>query len=144
MTILTAQEAQQIRLNKRSVSHDTYKLLFEIVIQNVKLKSEMNQTRLRYKIPAYVLGRPAINCHHASRYISEKLKFYGYKSHFFEHNGAHFVDVDWSLEKAKPHKKKRDVKREKQIDTNIRSNPAEAVRRLEMIKLQLQNTMKKK
>jgi hypothetical protein len=143
MVVLTAADAQQIRLAKRSVSHETYKMLFEIVIQRVRMKAEMDHTAFRYKIPHYILGRPSINCHHAARYVSEKLKFYGYKSSFHEDSGSFFVDIDWSREPVKVSKKPRDVRRAKVVDTSVKSNPGEAVRRMELIKLQLQNSMKK-
>lgn len=143
MVVLTAADAQQIRLAKRSVSHETYKMLFEIAIQRVKLKAEMDQTSLSYRVPHYMMGRPAINVHHAARYISEKLRFYGYKASFREAEGSFYVDIDWSREPVKVQKKPRDVRRPK-VDASVKSNPAEAVRRMEKIKLQLQNTLKKK
>jgi hypothetical protein len=144
MTVLTAAEAQQIRLAKRSVSHETYKMLFEIAIQRVRIKAELDHTSFRYKIPHYILGRPAIRVHHAARYVSEKLRFYGYKTSFHEDNGTFFVDIDWSREPVKVAKKPRDVRRPKIVDTSVKSNPQEAVRRMELIKLQLQNSMKKR
>ena len=143
MVVLTAADAQQIRLAKRSVSHETYKMLFEIALQRVKLKAEMDHTSLSYRVPHYMMGRPAINVHHAARYISEKLRFYGYKASFREADGSFYVDIDWSREPVKVQKKPRDVRRPK-VDASVKSNPAEAVRRMEKIKLQLQNTLKKK
>jgi len=143
MVVLTAADAQQIRLAKRSVSHETYKMLFEIVIQRIKLKAEMDHTSLSYRVPHYMMGRPTIRVHHAARYISEKLRFYGYKASFREADGSFYVDIDWSREPVKVQKKPRDVRRPK-VDTSVKSNPAEAVRRMEKIKLQLQNTLKKK
>ena len=143
MVVLTAADAQQIRLAKRSVSHETYKMLFEIALQRVKLKAEMDHTSLSYRVPHYMMGRPAINVHHAARYISEKLRFYGYKASFREAEGSFYVDIDWSREPVKVQKKPRDVRRPK-VDASVKSNPAEAVRRMEKIKLQLQNTLKKK
>jgi len=143
MVVLTAADAQQIRLAKRSVSHETYKMLFEIVIQRIKLKAEMDHTSLSYRVPHYMMGRPTIRVHHASRYISEKLRFYGYKASFREADGSFYVDIDWSREPVKVQKKPRDVWRPK-VDASVKSNPAEAVRRMEKIKLQLQNTLKKK
>ena len=143
MVVLTAADAQQIRLAKRSVSHETYKMLFEIALQRVKLKAELDHTSLSYRVPHYMMGRPAINVHHAARYISEKLRFYGYKASFREADGSFYVDIDWSREPVKVQKKPRDVRRPK-VDASVKSNPAEAVRRMEKIKLQLQNTLKKK
>jgi len=143
MVVLTAADAQQIRLAKRSVSHETYKMLFEIVIQRIKLKAEMDHTSLSYRVPHYMMGRPTIRVHHAARYISEKLRFYGYKASFREADGSFYVDIDWSREPVKVQKKPRDVRRPK-VDASVKSNPAEAVRRMEKIKLQLQNTLKKK
>jgi len=142
MVVLTAADAQNIRLAKRNVSHETYKLIFEMIINRIKNKAEMNQTSLRYRIPHFLVGRPAINVHHAARYVSEKLRFYGYKSSFHEIQGNYFVDVDWSREPIKVPKKPRDVKRPKQTTTP--TGTQEAMRRLETIKLQLQNTLKKK
>jgi hypothetical protein len=144
MVVFTASDAAQVRLIKREVSHETYKMLFEIAIQRVKLKAEHDHTSLSYRIPHYMLGRPAINVHHAARYISEKLRFYGYKASFREAEGSFYVDIDWSIEPVRVHKKPRDVKRPKVIDASVKSNPAEAVRRMEKIKLQLQNTLKRK
>ena len=144
MVVLTAADAQQIRLAKRSVSHETYKMLFEIALQRVKLKAELDHTSLSYRVPHYMMGRPAINVHHAARYISEKLRFYGYKASFREADGSFYVDIDWSREPVKVQKKPRDVRRPKVIDASVKSNPQEAVRRMEKIKLQLQNTLKKK
>jgi len=143
MVVLTAADAQSIRLAKRSVSHETYKMLFEIVIQRIKLKAEMDHTSLSYRVPHYMMGRPTIRVHHAARYISEKLRFYGYKASFREADGSFYVDIDWSREPVKVQKKPRDVRRPK-VDASVKSNPAEAVRRMEKIKLQLQNTLKKK
>jgi hypothetical protein len=143
MTILTAQEAQQIRLAKRQVSHETYKMLFGAALQLVTRRANANETSVIYKIPHYILGRPTINVKHAARYISEKLAIYGYKTRFYEINDTFFVNIDWSIEKVIVPKKPRDVKRPKVIDTSIQSNPAEAVRRMELIKLALQNSMKK-
>jgi hypothetical protein len=143
MTILTAQEAQQIRLAKRQVSHETYKMLFGAALQLVTRRANANETSVIYKIPHYILGRPTINVKHAARYISEKLAIYGYKTRFYEINDTFFVNIDWGIEKVIIPKKPRDVKRPKVIDTSIQSNPAEAVRRMELIKLALQNSMKK-
>jgi len=143
MTILTAQEAQQIRLAKRQVSHETYKMLFGAALQLVTRRANANETSVIYKIPHYILGRPTINVKHAARYISEKLAIYGYKTRFYEINDTFYVNIDWGIEKVIVPKKPRDVKRPKVIDTSIQSNPAEAVRRMELIKLALQNSMKK-
>jgi len=144
MVVFTASDAAQVRLAKKSVSHETYKMLFEIVIQRIRLKAEHNHTSLSYRVPHYMMGRPTIRVHHAARYISEKLRFYGYKSSFREAEGLFYVDIDWSREPVTVQKKPRDVRRPKVIDANIKSNPAEAVRRMEKIKLQLQNTLKRK
>ena len=144
MVVLTAADAQSIRLAKKSVSHETYKMLFEIVIQRIRLKAEHNHTSLSYRVPHFMIGRPTIRVHHAARYISEKLRFYGYKASFREAEGSFYVDIDWSREPVKVQKKPRDVKRPKVIDASVKSNPAEAVRRMEKIKLQLQNTLKRK
>ena len=144
MVVFTAADAAQVRLAKKSVSHETYKMLFEIAIQRVKLKAEHNHTSLSYRIPHFMIGRPTIRVHHAARYISEKLRFYGYKASFREAEGSFYVDIDWSREPVKVQKKPRDVKRPKVIDASVKSNPAEAVRRMEKIKLQLQNTLKRK
>ena len=143
MTILTAQEAQQIRLAKRQVSHETYKQLFGAALQLVTRRANANETSVIYKVPHYILGRPTINVKHAARYISEKLAIYGYKTRFYEINDTFFVNIDWSVEKVIIPKKPKDVKRAKVIDTSIQSNPAEAVRRMELIKLALQNSMRK-
>jgi hypothetical protein len=143
MTILTAQEAQQIRLAKRQVSHETYKQLFGAALQLVTRRANANETSVIYKIPHYILGRPTINVKHAARYISEKLAIYGYKTRFYEINDTFYVNIDWGIEKVIVPKKPRDVKRPKVVDTSIQSNPAEAVRRMEIIKLALQNSMKK-
>ena len=143
MVVLSAQDAQQIRLSKRSVSHETYKILFGSAIQLVKRHAEANNTRVVYKVPHFVLGRPTINVKHAARYISEKLALYGYKSRYYEMNNAYFVEIDWSIAKVVVDKKPRDIRRPKVLDADIKSNPAEAVRRMETIKLALQNAMKK-
>ena len=143
MTILTAQDAQQIRLAKRQVSHETYKMLFGAALQLVTRRANANETSVIYKVPHYILGRPTINVKHAARYISEKLAIYGYKTRFYEINDTFFVNIDWSIEKVIVPKKPRDVKRPKVVDTSIQSNPAEAVRRMELIKLALQNSMRK-
>ena len=143
MTILTAQDAQQIRLAKRQVSHETYKMLFGAALQLVTRRANANETSVVYKVPHYILGRPTINVKHAARYISEKLAIYGYKTKFYEINDNYFVSIDWSVEKVIVPKKPKDVKRAKVIDTSIQSNPTEAVRRMELIKLALQNSMKK-
>lgn len=141
MTILTAQDAQQIRLAKKSVNHETYKMLFHTAIQRIKSRCEMNQTKLQYRIPNFILGRPAINTKHAARYVSEKLKIYGYKSAFYSIHGHWYIDADWSIEPVKVHKKPRDIRRAKVVDTSIQSNPQEAIRRMELIKMQLKNSM---
>jgi hypothetical protein len=143
MTILTAQDAQQIRLAKRQVSHETYKMLFGAALQLVTRRANANETSVVYKVPHYILGRPTINVKHGARYIAEKLAIYGYKTRFYEINDTYFVEIDWSIEKVIIPKKPKDVKRPKVVDTSIQSNPSEAVRRMELIKLALQNSMKK-
>jgi len=143
MVVLSAQDAQQIRLSKRSVSHETYKILFGSAIQLVKRHAEADNTNVVYKVPHFVLGRPTINVKHAARYISEKLALYGYKSRYYEVNNAYFVEIDWSIAKVVVEKKPRDIRRPKVLDADIKSNPAEAVRRMETIKLALQNAMRK-
>lgn len=143
MVILSAQDAQQIRLAKREVSHATYKLLFENVIALIRRRAEANETDVVYRVPHYVLGRPSINVKHAARYISEKLNIYGYKAHYKEINDTYFVSVDWGIKKVVIPKKPKDVRRAPVVDTDIRSNPAEAVRRMELVKLALKNSMKK-
>jgi hypothetical protein len=143
MTILTAQDAQQIRLAKRAVSHDTYKMLFGAALQLVTRKANVNETSAIYKVPHFILGRPTINVKHGARYIAEKLAIYGYKTKFYEINDTYYVNIDWGIEKVIIPKKPRDVKRPKVVDTSIQSNPTEAVRRMELIKLALQNSMKK-
>jgi len=143
MTVMTAQEAQQIRLQKRNVSHETYKMLFGAAIQLVTRRANANETSVIYKIPNFVLGRPMINVKHAARYISEKLAIYGYKTRFYEINDIYYVEIDWSIQKVIIPKKPKEIKRPKIIDTSIQTNPAEAVRRMEVIKLALQNSMRK-
>ena len=143
MTVMTAQEAQQIRLAKRNVSHETYKMLFGAALQLVTRRANANETSVIYKIPHFVLGRPMINVKHAARYISEKLAIYGYKTRFYEINDTYYVNIDWSIQKVIIPKKPKEIKRQKVIDTSIQTNPAEAVRRMELIKLALQNSMRK-
>jgi len=140
---MTAQEAQQIRLAKRNVSHETYKMLFGAALQLVTRRANANETSVIYKIPHFVLGRPMINVKHAARYISEKLAIYGYKTRFYEINDTYYVNIDWSIQKVIIPKKPKEIKRQKVIDTSIQTNPAEAVRRMELIKLALQNSMRK-
>jgi hypothetical protein len=41
-------------------------------------------------------------------------------------------------------KKPREIRRAKVVDTSIQSNPQEAIRRMEMIKAQLKNSMGKR
>jgi hypothetical protein len=141
MVILTAQDAQQIRLAKKNVNHETYKILFHMTIQRIRSRCEMNQTSLQYRIPNFLLGRPTINTKHAARYVAEKLKIYGYKSKFYSIRDQWYVEADWSIEPVKVRKKPRDVKREKVVDTSIQTNPGEAIRRMELIKMQLKNSM---
>jgi len=143
MVVLSAQDAQQIRLAKREVSHETYKILFGNVIALIRRRAEANETDVVYRVPHYILGRPTINVKHAARYISEKLKIYGYKAHYKEINDTYFVEIDWSIKKVVIPKKPKDVRRQPVVDTDIRSNPAEAVRRMELVKLALKNSMKK-
>jgi hypothetical protein len=143
MVVLSAQDAQQIRLAKREVSHATYKLIFENVIALIRRRAEANETDVVYRVPHYMLGRPSINVKHAARYISEKLKIYGYKSNYKEINDTYFVYADWGIKKVIIPKKPKDVRRAPLVDTDIRSNPAEAVRRMELVKLALKNSMKK-
>ena len=143
MTVMTAQEAQQIRLAKRNVNHETYKMLFGAALQLVTRRANANETSVIYKIPHFVLGRPMINVKHAARYISEKLAIYGYKTRFYEINDTYYVNIDWSIQKVIIPKKPKEIKRQKVIDTSIQTNPAEAVRRMELIKLALQNSMRK-
>ena len=144
MVILTAQDAQQIRLAKKNVNHETYKMLFHMTIQRIRSRCEMNQTRFQYRIPNFLLGRPTINTKHAARYVSEKLKIYGYKSNFYSIHGHWYVEADWSIEPVKIPKKPREIRRAKVVDTNIQSNPQEAIRRMEMIKAELKNSMGKR
>jgi len=144
MTVLTAQDAQQIRLAKKSVNHETYRMLFQMTIQRIKSRCEMNQTSFQYRIPNFLLGRPTINTKHAARYVSEKLKIYGYKSTFYSVSGQWYVNADWSIEPVKIPKKPREIRRAKVVDTSIQSNPQEAIRRMEMIKAQLKNSMGKR
>lgn len=143
MTILTASEAQQIRLAKRSVSHDTYKILFNTAIQRIKIRAEMNETTMLFKIPHYILGRPTINVKHAARYIAEKLRIYGYKAQYQEREGTYFVEADWGITPVRVDKKPKDVRRPTKTTNDIRVDPNEAVRRLELIKSALKNSMKK-
>jgi hypothetical protein len=118
-------------------------MLFGAALQLVTRRANANETSVIYKVPHYILGRPTINVKHAARYISEKLAIYGYKTRFYEINDNYFVNIDWGIEKVVVPKKPRDVKRPKVIDTSIKTNPAEAVRRMELIKLALQNSMKR-
>lgn len=143
MVVLTAQDAQQIRLAKKETSHQTYKIIFELLIQRIRSSSEMNQTKLQYKIPNFILGRPTINTKHAARYVSEKLKIYGYKSNYYEIHGHWYVDADWSIEPVKVPKKPKDVRRPKETTANIQTDPQEVAKRLEMIKLKLKNSLGK-
>lgn len=143
MTILTAQDAQQIRLAKRQVSHETYKIIFGAALQLITRRANVNETSVIYKIPHFILGRPTINVKHGARYIAEKLSIYGYKTRFYEINDTYFVKIDWSIEKVVIPKKPRDIKRAKVVDASIKTNPAEAVRRMELVKLALQNSMKR-
>ena len=143
MVVLTAQDAQQIRLQKKATSHQTYKMVFEMIVQRIRSRSEMNQTKLQYKIPNFIMGRPAINTKHAARYVSEKLKIYGYKSNYYEIHGHWYVDADWSIEPVKVPKKPKDIRRPKEKNTDVQSDPMEAARRLEMIKLKLKNSLGK-
>jgi uncharacterized protein with PIN domain len=118
-------------------------MLFGAALQLVTRRANANETSVIYKIPHYILGRPTINVKHGARYIAEKLAIYGYKTRFYEINDNYFVSIDWGIEKVIIPKKPKDIKRSKVIDTSIQSNPNEAVRRMELIKLALQNSMKK-
>ena len=144
MVYLTSSDAQQIRLAKKSVSHDTYKMLFETAIQRIRRNAENDATEILYKIPHFVLGRPMINVKHAARYISEKLKIYGYTTRYYEESGTYFVYISWKKTPVPIEKKPREIKRPKSNNVSIRTNATDAVRRMEIIKLALENSMKKK
>jgi hypothetical protein len=116
-------------------------MVFDAAIQRVKIRAEMNETSMSYKIPHYMLGRPMINAKHAARYVTEKLRIYGYKAVYRERDGTYVVDVDWSLTPVTVEKKPRDVRRVKKTATDVKTNPEEAVRRIELIKAALKNSM---
>lgn len=144
MPVLTASDAQQIRLAKSNVSHETYKILFETATQRVRNKAEMNETNMIYKIPHYIVGRPLFNVKHAARYVAEKLRIYGYNTNFYENNGTYFVNVCWKATPVIIPKKPKDVKKSRKQSENIQVVSGDAVRRMEMIRLALQNANNKK
>ena len=145
MPVLTASDAQQIRLAKSNVSHETYKIVFETATQRIKNKAEMNETEMKFKIPHYIIGRPLFNVKHAARYVSEKLRIYGYNTNYYEENGTFFIHVCWRATPVDIPKKPKDVKKSrKNLPKNIQVVSGDAVRRMEMIKLALQNASARK
>jgi hypothetical protein len=144
MPVLTASDAQQIRLQKSNVSHETYKILFETATQRVKNRAEMNETNMVFKVPHYLVGRPLFNVKHAARYVSEKLRIYGYTTSFYEDNGTYFVNVCWKATPVVIPKKPKDVRKPNKLNGNIQVVSGDAVRKMERIKLALENSMARK
>jgi uncharacterized protein with PIN domain len=118
-------------------------MLFETATHRIKKKAEMNETEMVYKIPHYVLGRSLFNVKHAARYVSEKLRIYGYKTSFYEQDGTYFVNVCWKKTPVLIPKKPKDVRRTFQPQ-NIQVTSGDAVRRMERIKLALQQVNSRK
>ena len=144
MVVLTAAGAQQIRLAKRNVSHETYKYLFESAVQRVRSQAEMDCTDMVFKVPHYVVGRPLFNVKHAARYVSEKLAIYGYATRFYANGDTYFVHVCWRATPVVVPKKPKDVKKQPSTSTDIHVSSGDAVRRLELVKSALRNSLGKK
>ena len=142
--IFTAADAQQIRLDKRSISHETYKLIFEQSLQRIKLRAEMNETNTRFRVPNYIMGRPLFDTKHAARYVSEKLRIHGYETEFVLLDGSYFVDICWkSTPKPKIKSNVQKVIPKREDKTKDLSNSNDAIRRMEMIRLALKNANSK-
>lgn len=98
--MLTADDVRDIRIRRAKVNHETYKQLYEGVCRRIKSRAQYHpdQTDMWHQVPPLVVGRPIYHHDHAARYITEKLRRYGFRVEQVGH-GMH---IDWTPARPPP------------------------------------------
>lgn len=100
--MVTADEARQLRADRGSVNHETYKSIYTKVCARIKNAASRGDTKTEYRIPGLVLGRPPYDISHAIRYNRDKLVNTGFRVTTTDDT----LHVDWGGDSKKPPLKK--------------------------------------
>ena len=99
---LTAGEARDLAKKKCNENHETYKLVWKQLMKRVKERAEVAKTKgemmLEWCVPAFLFDRPYFKVARATRYVTDKMRHYGYEVREIAPNT---LLVDWSGEKKK-------------------------------------------
>lgn len=97
-------EVHEAQLRRAAVNHATYKALFEKASAKIRQVAGMSRahTRLHFRVPPFVWGRPPFKHEHAVRYVSEKLRRNGFGVHDL---GGGVLEVRWHA--ARPRARRR-------------------------------------
>ena len=75
----TADEARRLRVEKGAVNHETYRGIFDKIVQRIELRAKRGGTEIEYRVPPIVPGRPIFDLGHAVRYCRDKLTHRGFR-----------------------------------------------------------------
>lgn len=78
LSMATADEARRLRVEKGAVNHETYRSIFDKIVQRIELRARRGGTDIEYRIPPIVPGRPIFDVTHAVRYCRDKLVHRGF------------------------------------------------------------------
>ena len=108
--MLTVEDVRDVKTRRAQVNHATYKNLYEAVCERIRKRTNYDTgiTHLLHSVPVLVIGRPVYDVDHATNYIVDKLRYYGFK---VTRLGTSLF-IDWSEEpKTKKPKRKRKTTR---------------------------------
>ena len=134
---------QKLRLDKGRVNHETYKLVYNQVIEKVRRHAEMNATSAIVRIPGYVPGRPVFKANRATRYVVEKLRLRGFEAAVATEGGDFHVMVSWGAAPIpKPARKKGIPPAPRPAPPKPLVTADDVTRRLDTMKLRLASVLR--
>jgi len=95
----TADEARRLRIEKGAVNHTTYRGIFDKIVARIELRAKRGETRIEYRVPAFVPGRPMYDISHAVRYCRDKLTHRGFTVNLIPPD---ILVIDWRPVAARP------------------------------------------
>lgn len=100
--MVTAGDAQRMRLDRANMNHQTYKFICGQIEQKIRSHAMMKETSVTAKIPEYVPGRPVFKVNRAARYVEDKLRILGFHVVMYGSGTEYYVDVSWKAAKPSP------------------------------------------
>lgn len=98
--MVTADDARQLRKQKGTVNHETYKMIYGRVQARISHAASKGRIETDFSIPSIIPGRPMFDVTHAVRYVRDKLRYNGFRVTELD---VDVIRINWKPDKKARH-----------------------------------------